>query len=117
FAMAYARIGYAYSVTDFLPEKGRPFLAKAIQLSDHLTAKDRLYVTAWYAIAGKDYPGAIRTLQQIVDWYPLETEAYTRLARLLYREERPQETMAVVRRGLAMDTEYGDLYNVLGVCF
>lgn len=117
FAMAYARIGYAYSVTDFLPEKGRPFLAKAIQLSDHLTAKDRLYVTAWYAIAGKDYPGAIRTLQQIVDWYPLETEAYTRLARLLYREERPQETIAVVRRGLATDPEYGDLYNVLGVCF
>ena len=117
FAMAYARIGYAYSVTDFVPEKGRPFLAKAIQLSDHLAPKDRLYVTAWYAIARQDYPGAIRTMQQIVDQFPLETEAYTRLARLLYGEERPQETIAVIRRGLAVDPESGDLYNVLGICY
>jgi tetratricopeptide (TPR) repeat protein len=117
FAMAYARIGYAYSVTDFLPEKGKPFLAKAIQLSDRLTPKDRLLVTAWYAIARQDYPGAIRTMQQIVDQYPLENEAYTRLARLLYGEERPQETIAVIQRGLAVDPDYGDFYNVLGVCF
>lgn len=117
FAMAYARIGYAYSVTDFLPEKGRPFLKKAIQLSNRLTAKDRLSVMAWDAIARQEYPEAIRILQQIVDQYPLETEAYTRLARLLQSEERPEETIAVVRRGLAVDPDYGDLYNVLGVCF
>lgn len=117
FSMAYARIGYAYSVTDFLPDKGRPFLKKAIQLSDHLTAKDRLSVMAWDAIARREYSEAIQMLEQIVDRYPLETEAYTRLARLLYSEERPEETIAVVRRGLAVDPDYGDLYNVLGVCF
>jgi tetratricopeptide (TPR) repeat protein len=117
FAMAYARIGYAYSVTDFLPEKGKPFLEKAIQLSGHLPEKDRLYVSAWYAISRQDYPSAIRTLQQIVDQYPFESEAYTRLGRLLHREERPQETIAVVQRGLTVDPEYGDLYNVLGSCF
>ncbi|MGA2737257.1 MAG: tetratricopeptide repeat protein [Bryobacteraceae bacterium] len=117
FAMAYARIGYAYSVTDFVPEKGRPFLAKALQLSDRLAPKERLYVTGWDAIARQDYPGAIRTLQQIVDQFPAETEAYTRLARLLYGEERPQETIAVVRRGLAAGPESGDLYNVLGICY
>lgn len=117
FAMAYARVGYAYSVTDFVPDKGRPFLAKAIQLSDRLTAKDRLFVTAWDAIARQDYPGAIRTMQQIVDEFPLETEAYARLARLLYGEERPQETIAVSRRALAVDPDYGDLYNVLGICY
>jgi len=117
FAMAYARIGYAYSVTDFLPEKGRPFLRKAIQLSDRLTAKDRLSVMAWDAIARREYSEAIRILEQIVNQYPLETEAYTRLARLLYSEERPEESIAVVRRGLSVDPDYGDLYNVLGVCF
>ena len=117
FAMAYARIGYAYSVTDFLPEKGRPFLAKAIQLSDHLAPEDRLFVAAWYAIARQDYAGAIRILQQIIDQFPMETEAYTRLARLLYGEERPQETIAVLRRGLAAGPESGDLYNVLGICY
>ncbi len=117
FAMAYARIGYAYSVTDFLPEAGRPFLEKAIHLSDRLAPKDRLFVTAWYAIARQDYPAAIRTLQQVVEQYPLETEGYTRLARLLYGEERPQESITVVQRGLAVDRDCGDLYNVLGVCY
>ncbi|HLK19563.1 MAG TPA: tetratricopeptide repeat protein [Bryobacteraceae bacterium] len=117
FALAYARIGYAYSVTDFVPEQGRPFLAKAIQLSDRLSPKDRLLVTAWYAIAREDYAAAIRTMQQVVDQYPLEIEGYTRLARLLYGEERPQEAIGVVRRGLAIDPEFGDLYNVLGVCY
>jgi tetratricopeptide (TPR) repeat protein len=117
FAMAYARIGYAYSVTDFLAEKGRPFLEKAFQMSDRLTEKDRLYVTAWYAIARQDYLSAIQTFRKIVDQYPLETEAYARLGRLLYREEQPNETISVVQRGLTMDPEAKDLYNVLGVCF
>ena len=117
FAMAYARIGYAYSVTDFLPEKGRPFLERAFRMSERLTEKDRLYVAAWYAIARQDYASAIQTLRRIVDQYPSETEAYARLGRLLFREERPNETIAVVQRGLAIDPEAKDLYNVLGVCF
>jgi tetratricopeptide (TPR) repeat protein len=117
FAMAYARIGYAYSVTDFLPDKGRPFLEKAIRLSDRLTPKDHLLVTAWYAISRRDYLGAIQTLQQIVAEYPLETEAYTRLARLEYREERPLEAIEVIHQGLRIDPDFGDLYNVLGMCF
>jgi tetratricopeptide (TPR) repeat protein/DNA-binding winged helix-turn-helix (wHTH) protein len=117
FAMAYARIGYAYSVTDFVPEKGRPYLEKAFQLSDRLSEKDRLYVTAWYAIAREDYAAAIRTFRQIVLSYPLEIEAYSRLARLLYREELPDEAIAVVRQALTVDPDAGDLYNVLGILF
>jgi tetratricopeptide (TPR) repeat protein len=117
FAMAYARIGYAYSVTDFLPEKGRPYLERAFRLSDRLTDKDRLYIAAWYAIAREDYANAIRILRQIIAEYPLETEAYARLARLLYRDERPQEAISVIQQGLAIDPEATDLYNVLGICF
>src|SRR5207249_2833053 len=40
FAMAYARIGYAYSVAWAIPVKGKPFLEKAYRLSDRLTARD-----------------------------------------------------------------------------
>jgi tetratricopeptide (TPR) repeat protein len=39
------------------------------------------------------------------------------LARLLHREERPKETIAIIQRGLTADPEYGDFYNVLGICF
>lgn len=117
FAMAYARIGYAYSVTGFLPEKGRPYLEKALQLSGRLSAKDKVYVTAWSAIARADYSAAIRTLRQLVARYPLEIEAYARLARLLYREERPRDAIGIVQQALAIKPDAGDLYNVLGVCF
>ncbi len=117
FAMAYARIGYAYSVTDFMPEKGRPYLEKAFQLSDRLTEKDRLYVTAWYAIAREDYSTAMRTLREVLAQDPMEIEAYARLGRLLYREERAQEAISVVQQGLAADPDAADLYNVLGICF
>lgn len=117
FAMAYARVGYAYSVTDFVPEKGRPYLEKAFELSGRLTEKDRLYVTAWYAIARGDYSAAIRSFRQIIAGYPLEIEAYARLARLLFREELPEKAIAVVQRGLTVDPDAADLYNVLGVCF
>ncbi|MBV9303069.1 MAG: tetratricopeptide repeat protein [Acidobacteriaceae bacterium] len=117
FAMAYARIGFAYAVTDFLPEKGKPYLEKAIQLSDHLTEKDRLYVTAWYAIARNDYPAAIAHLRQIVTEYPAENEAYARLGRLLYREEHPAEAIATLQQGLTTARENSELYNVLGICY
>ncbi len=114
FAMAYARIGFAYAVTDFLPQKGRPYLEKAFQLSNSLTEKARLYITAWYAISQSDYPAAIQTFRQIIAQYPLETEAYWRLGRLLFGEEQFEETIKVLQQGLAVDPEAKNLYNVLG---
>jgi len=115
FAMAYARIGYAYAVTDFVPQKGTPYLEKAFQLSDRLTEKDKLYLTSWYAIARGDYHAAIATLRQIIAQYPLETEAYWRLGRLLHGEEQPEEAVHVLQQGLAVDPDAKDLYNGLGV--
>jgi tetratricopeptide (TPR) repeat protein/DNA-binding winged helix-turn-helix (wHTH) protein len=117
FAMAYARIGYAYAVTDFLPEKGRPYLEKAFNLSDRLTEKDKLYITAWYAIARRDYPSAIRTFRQIIAQFPFEIEAYRRLARLLYGEEQTDEAVRVIKQGLAVDPEAKELYNGLGMFY
>ncbi|PYX77995.1 MAG: hypothetical protein DMG70_33205, partial [Acidobacteria bacterium] len=113
FAMAYARIGYAYAVTDFVPQKGTPYLEKAFQLSDRLTEKDKLYLTSWYAIARGDYHAAIATLRQIIAQYPLETEAYWRLGRLLHGEEQPEEAIHVLQQGLAVDPDAKDLYNGL----
>jgi tetratricopeptide (TPR) repeat protein len=115
FAMAYARIGYAYAVTDFLPEKGRPYLEKAFQLSDRLSEKDKLYITAWYAIARGDYPNAVKMFRQLIAQYPFEPEAYWRLGRLLRGEEQVDEAIQVIRQGLIIDPEAKDLYNGLGI--
>ncbi len=114
FAMAHARIGYAYAVTWGQTEKGKPYLEKAFQLSGRLTEKDRLNIAAWYAIANLDFPQAINSYREIINRFPFETEAYWRLARLLAGEEKSDEAIEVLRQGVTIDAEAKDLYNQLG---
>ena len=115
FAMAWARIGYAYAVTDFAPEKGRPYLEKALELSSHLTAKDSLYVHAWYAISRSDFQQATDTFRELIHRYPQETEAYWRLAKLLRGTEQSEEALKVLHQGLIVNPNDPILYNVEGV--
>lgn len=117
FAMAYARIGYVYAVTWAFAEKARPYLEKAFKLSARLTEKDRLYITAWYSTANLDYPAAIEAFKQIIAQYPLEVEAYLKLGNALSGEERCEEAVDVLNRGLVIDAEAKDLYNRLGLVY
>jgi tetratricopeptide (TPR) repeat protein/DNA-binding winged helix-turn-helix (wHTH) protein len=117
FAMAYARIGFAYAVNWSFGEKAKPYLETAFRLADRLTDKDRLYITAWYSISNDDFAGAIRTCQEIVARYPLEVEAYWRLAGLLEGEERFDEALDAGKRGLAIDPEAKELCNQMGAIY
>ncbi|MFT3746153.1 MAG: tetratricopeptide repeat protein [Pyrinomonadaceae bacterium] len=114
FAMAKARIGYTYAVTTGDTEKGKPYLEKAYQAGDRLTEKDRMNIAAWYAIANLDYVAAIKSYREIIERFPLETEAYGRLSRLLKGEDQTDEAIDVLKQGLAIDPEAGELYNSLG---
>jgi tetratricopeptide (TPR) repeat protein/DNA-binding winged helix-turn-helix (wHTH) protein len=117
FAMAHARIGYTYAVAWGLADKGKPYLEKAFKLSDRLTGKDKLDITAWYAIANLDYPGAAQVFRQLIAQYPTEIEAYWRLGRLLLGEEKYEEAIDVLKRGLVVDSEAKDVYNALGATY
>ncbi|HEX6188073.1 MAG TPA: tetratricopeptide repeat protein [Pyrinomonadaceae bacterium] len=114
FAMAYARIGFVIGVTGSNPDKAKPYLQKAFQLTDRLTEKDKLQIQAWYETVNFDYAAAINTFRKILAAYPLEVEAYRRLAALLRGEERPQEAIEVLKLGLVIDPGAEDLYNGLG---
>jgi tetratricopeptide (TPR) repeat protein len=117
FAMAYGRIGYAYAVTGDEAEKAKPLLEKAFQLSNRLTEKDRLYITAWYSIANRDYPGAITQLRKIITQYPMEVEAYPRLAYLLRGEGQHDEALSILKQSLVVDPDARDVYNALGLIY
>ncbi|MBA3599911.1 MAG: tetratricopeptide repeat protein, partial [Acidobacteria bacterium] len=117
FAMAHARIGHTYAVTWGWADKAKPHLERAFALSDRLTEKDRLYITAWYAIANLDYPAAIQSFREIIQKYPMETEAYLRLGYLLRGEEQFDDAISVLRQGLAIDLESPALYNALGLLY
>ncbi len=114
FAMAYARLGYAYGVSGVKVEEAKPFLQKSFQLSQRLTEKDRLYIAAWYGIVNLDYSAAINSFRQVILHYPLEVEAFWRLARLLQGEKRYAEALEIAKQGLIIDAGAKDLYNVLG---
>ncbi|MGQ0762030.1 MAG: tetratricopeptide repeat protein [Acidobacteriota bacterium] len=117
FALAYARIGYVHAVKGTEPEKGRPFLEKAYQLSNRLTEKDRLYITAWYAMANFDFASAISTFRQALATYPLDVEAYAHLARLLRGENRHEEALEIAKQGLVIDVDAKELYNSIGFIY
>lgn len=114
FAMAHARIGYTYAVTWGIADKSKPHLEKAFKLAERLSEKDRLNTNAWYAIANLDYQNAIEIYREIISKYPLETESYWRLGRLLEGEERLNEAVAVLKQGLIIDAEAKNIYNLLG---
>jgi tetratricopeptide (TPR) repeat protein/DNA-binding winged helix-turn-helix (wHTH) protein len=114
FAMAHARIGYVYALTWNFGEKARPHLERAYGLMERLTEKDRLHITAWYAVAHFDFAGAIETYREIVAAYPFEIEAYRRLARLLYAEGHGLEVIDLLQQALIIDPLAKAVYNTLG---
>lgn len=114
FAMAHARIGYAWTVTSGQPAMGKPYLEKAFRLSGRLTPRDRLHVAAWYALANFDYATAIDHYRAILAQHPYETEASMRLAALLQGENRLDDAAAVLQRALAIDPDSPDLHNRIG---
>jgi tetratricopeptide (TPR) repeat protein/DNA-binding winged helix-turn-helix (wHTH) protein len=115
FAMAYARIGYAYAVRDIQPEKARPFLDRARHFSKQLPVMNQLYIEAWSAIARSDYNAAIGILRQITNQYPDETEAICQLSRILRGQERVEEAAELIRNAIRKNPEAKDLYNAFGL--
>ena len=114
FAMAHARIGYVYGVAGNSNDKAKPYLEKAFQLTNRLTDKDKLQITAWYAIVNFDYAAAIDAFRRIIAVDPREMEAYRRLGLLLKGEDQFAEALEVLKQGLIMDPGAKDLYNALG---
>jgi len=114
FAMAHARMGYIYGVTWNHASLAKPYLEKAFRLSDRLTEKDRLDISAWYAIANLDWPEAVRRYREIVAAYPAEIEGHLRLAHLLRGEEQFDEAAATLKQALVIDPDEPDAHNVLG---
>jgi tetratricopeptide (TPR) repeat protein/DNA-binding winged helix-turn-helix (wHTH) protein len=114
FAMAYGRIGYTYVMSWGRFEEGKPYLERAFKLIDRLSEKDKLNITAWYAVANQDYAAAIRSFHEIVARYPLEVEAYRSLGRLLRGENRHDEAIEILKQGLVIDSGAKELYNSLG---
>lgn len=119
FAMAYARVGYIYTMVRVNEaDKARPYLEKAFQFSNRLTDKERLYIKAWYATANGEGEAAARALYELIEQYPQEIEAYFRLGFLLrHGMGRRDEALRVFERAVAVDPDAKDIHNQLGFLY
>ena len=113
FAVAYAALGDAYTLSWGRPAQGKPYYEKAFQFSNRLTERDRLHISAGYAMANHDYEGAIKSYRKIISAYPDDAQAFRRLARILDAEGRYQEALEANQQGIAADPEEPSLYNFL----
>ncbi|MBI3209256.1 MAG: tetratricopeptide repeat protein [Candidatus Solibacter usitatus] len=113
FAMAHARIGYTYAVSWGRPSEGKPHLETAFRMSNRLTARDRLHIAAWYALACHDYAAAIKGFRELLSLYPHDVETYVRLGSLLSGERQFGEAVGVLQKGLVLDPSSTAGWNVL----
>jgi tetratricopeptide (TPR) repeat protein len=116
FAMAYARIGYAYGVTGGQTDRARPYFAKALSMGNRLDDRERLYVLGWQAISETEYARAIDHFRLLIARAPTDVEAYERLGKLLIGEERLNEAIDVLSRGLTIE-DAPELHNSLGTAW
>jgi tetratricopeptide (TPR) repeat protein len=113
FEMAHARIGYTHAISAGRIAEGRPYLEHALRRSSRLTERNRRQVLAWYAIANQNYREAIARYRELVAAHPREVESYHRLAVLLRGESLHEESVEVLKQGLAIDSEAARLWNSL----
>jgi len=76
FAMAYARLGVVYGNAGEVAEANKYF-AKAYALSDHVSERERLYITGHYNLyVTGNLPKVIETLQESIQTYPGQIDSY-----------------------------------------
>lgn len=119
FAMAYARIGYIYTlVRNNEREQARSYLNKALQLGQRLSEKDRLYVKAWAALVEQDAEQAAREFYAVIAQDAREVEAYFRLGFILrHGLGRANEALRVLEQAAVIDPEAPHIQNQLGFLY
>ena len=97
FAMGYRAVAYDYYDLGQL-DRSRPYYAKAFELREHATARERLAIAAYfYRNVTGDLDRAVQVSQEHIQTYPRESEAYGTLG-TLYSELGHYEKAAVATR-------------------
>ncbi len=76
FAMAHARLGVVY-INSGQVAKANKYFAKAYELSQHVSERERLYIAGhYYEIVTGNIPKVIETLQEAIQTYPGNLDSY-----------------------------------------
>jgi len=97
FAAAFDALGETYT---FLGEIGRAneYLAKAFELRDHATERERLHITGdyYFNVTGQ-LDKAAQSYQELIDSYPRDSDGYVFLANVNIAQGNYERAMELVR--------------------
>ena len=115
FAVAYNAVGRDYV---FLSELGRAseYDAKAFQLREHASEREKLAITAdYYSFTTGELDKAAQIYQEEVETYPRESAAYGRLGAVFALQGQHQKAAEITRQAVRLAPDqlgnYGNLAN------
>jgi tetratricopeptide (TPR) repeat protein len=116
FAMAYYRLT-TLIFTGRISVK-RKWIKKAVELSEKVSQKEKMYIKSWEHFLFKDYRKAVRGLKRLVQRYPAEKEAYYWqgyiLSNRLFEIERG---IPLFQKAIEIDPQYKLAYNMLAYAY
>ena len=117
FALAYRSLGIAYTVLSG-PSRGAMYYAKAYELRDHASERERLQITAdYYGNVLGDLPKAAEAYTQMMTNYPRNDRVRNTLGTCYGELGRYQQAAEMVRAAMAqrpdINVYFGNLANFL----
>ena len=102
FAMGYAAVGiHYYNVGE--PARASEYLAKAFQLREHASERERLKITAnYYSSVTGELEKAARTYQETIASYPREIAAHNNLGIVFAGLAQYEKAVEVTRQGIRL---------------
>ena len=103
FAMAYEAAGIHYfNLAE--PARAGEYLAKAFQLRDHASERERLKITAaYYSSVSGELDKAAQTYQEQIAEYPRDIAAYNNLGIVLAEQGQYEKAADVTRQGIRIE--------------
>jgi tetratricopeptide (TPR) repeat protein/predicted Ser/Thr protein kinase len=116
FAMAYRTIGGAYFS---LGELGRAseYYAKAFELSDHASERERLIITAdYYLNVTGELDKAAQAFRELIESYPRDGDTYNGLGIVFNLQGKYEKAVEVNREGIRLEPDRTAPYVNLSNC-
>ena len=113
FAMGYMEVGFDYFGLSE-PARASEYFAKAFQLRDHASERERLAITAnYYQNVTGELDKAIQSYQEEIASYPREAQTYTSLGFLYTDLAQYEKAVEVLRQGVSLAPEQPGLSDTL----
>ncbi len=116
FAMGYLNIGLDYS---HLSQLGRAtqYYTKAFQLREHASEREKLSIAAeYYRLVTGELDKAAETLQEKIESYPRDPDAYDRLSVMFALQGQYEKATEIIKRGIPLAPDQVYFYSHLANC-